>query len=73
MEIERQMQEMFGRLSKKDKRLHAGVEALKFQAKATFDFLRNDQGFNSPFAQFYPGVMKLWQNIILPPWKHQYT
>ena len=46
MEIERQMQEMFGRLSKKDKRLHAGVEALNFQAKATFDFLRNDQGFN---------------------------
>ena len=46
MEIERQMQEMFGRLSKKDKRLHTGVEALKFQAKATFDFLRNVQGSN---------------------------
>jgi len=37
---------MFGRLSEKDKRLRAGVEALKFQAKATFDFLRNVQGFN---------------------------
>jgi hypothetical protein len=46
IEIEKQMQEMFGRLSEKDKRLHAGVEALKFQAKATFDFLRNVQGFN---------------------------
>jgi hypothetical protein len=29
-EIEKQMQEMFGRLSEKDKRLYAGVEALKF-------------------------------------------
>ena len=46
MEIEKLMQEMFGRLSEKDKRLRAGVEALKFQAKATFDFLRNVQGFN---------------------------
>ena len=46
MEIEKLMQEMFGRLSEKDKRLRAGVEALKFQAKATFDFLRNVQGSN---------------------------
>jgi len=46
MEIEKQMQEMFGRLSEKDKRLRAGVEALKFQVKATFDFLRNVQGSN---------------------------
>ena len=30
IEIEKQMQEMFGRLSEKDKRLYAGVEALKF-------------------------------------------
>lgn len=30
LEIEQQMQEMFGRLSEKDKRLYAGVEALKF-------------------------------------------
>jgi len=37
---------MFGRLSEKDKRLRAGVEALKFQVKATFDFLRNVQGSN---------------------------
>jgi hypothetical protein len=29
-EIEKQMQEMFSRLSEKDKRLYAGVEALKF-------------------------------------------
>ena len=29
-EIEKQMQEMFNRLSEKDKRLYAGVEALKF-------------------------------------------
>jgi hypothetical protein len=29
-EIEIQMQEMFSRLSEKDKRLYAGVEALKF-------------------------------------------
>ena len=28
-EIEKQMQEMQGRLSEKDKRLYAGVEALK--------------------------------------------
>ena len=46
IEIEKQMLEMFSRLSEKDKRLYAGVEALKFQAKATFDFLRNVQGFN---------------------------
>ena len=30
LEIEKQMQEMFSRLSEKDKRLYAGVEALKF-------------------------------------------
>jgi hypothetical protein len=30
IEIEKQMQEMFNRLSEKDKRLYAGVEALKF-------------------------------------------
>jgi hypothetical protein len=30
VEIEKQMQEMFNRLSEKDKRLYAGVEALKF-------------------------------------------
>src|SRR5665811_1249187 len=30
LEIENQMQEMFNRLSEKDKRLYAGVEALKF-------------------------------------------
>lgn len=30
LEIEEQMQEMFSRLSEKDKRLYAGVEALKF-------------------------------------------
>lgn len=30
IEIEKQMQEMFSRLSEKDKRLYAGVEALKF-------------------------------------------
>jgi len=29
-EIEKQMQEVFDRLSEKDKRLYAGVEALKF-------------------------------------------
>jgi hypothetical protein len=29
-DIEKQMQEMFSRLSEKDKRLYAGVEALKF-------------------------------------------
>ena len=28
-EIEKQMQEMYGRLSEKDKRLYAGIEALK--------------------------------------------
>ena len=31
IEIEKQMQEMYGRLSEKDKRLYAGVEALKFR------------------------------------------
>jgi Fic family protein len=30
IEIEKQMQEVFDRLSEKDKRLYAGVEALKF-------------------------------------------
>lgn len=30
IEIEKQMQEVFNRLSEKDKRLYAGVEALKF-------------------------------------------
>jgi len=30
LEIEKQMQEKFRRLSEKDKRLYAGVEALKF-------------------------------------------
>ena len=30
IKIEKQMQEMFSRLSEKDKRLYAGVEALKF-------------------------------------------
>jgi hypothetical protein len=30
LEIEKQMQEMYSRLSEKDKRLYAGVEALKF-------------------------------------------
>jgi len=30
IEIEKQMQEMFNRLSEKDRRLYAGVEALKF-------------------------------------------
>ena len=30
LEIEKQMQEVFDRLSEKDKRLYAGVEALKF-------------------------------------------
>jgi hypothetical protein len=30
IEIEKQMQEMYGRLSEKDKRMYAGVEALKF-------------------------------------------
>ena len=30
IEIEKQMQEVFSRLSEKDKRLYAGVEALKF-------------------------------------------
>lgn len=30
LEVEKQMQEMFNRLSEKDKRLYAGVEALKF-------------------------------------------
>jgi hypothetical protein len=30
IKIEKQMQEMFNRLSEKDKRLYAGVEALKF-------------------------------------------
>jgi len=29
-DIEKQMQEVFDRLSEKDKRLYAGVEALKF-------------------------------------------
>ena len=30
IEVEKQMQEMFNRLSEKDKRLYAGIEALKF-------------------------------------------
>ena len=30
IEIEKQMQELFERLSEKDKRLYAGIEALKF-------------------------------------------
>ena len=30
IEIEKQMQEMFSRPSEKDKRLYAGIEALKF-------------------------------------------
>jgi hypothetical protein len=30
VEVEKQMQEMYNRLSEKDKRLYAGVEALKF-------------------------------------------
>ena len=36
IEIEKQMQELFERLSEKDKRLYAGIEALKFSYEFLF-------------------------------------
>ena len=42
LEIEKQMQEMFSRLSEKDKRLYAAIEALKFSyGGITSAILRN--------------------------------